>query len=130
MRIFVVSGVLLFQSSGLAVSQAITEFALPGGPARTITAGPDGNLWFVETSANKIGKITVNGSVTEYMGPPTGADLYDIVAGPDGNLWFTRYFSNKIGRITVNGVITQFPFAPCTFPGGIARGSDGNLWIG
>ena len=38
----------------------ITEFPLPtasSGPAG-ITAGPDGNLWFTELVANKIGRIT------------------------------------------------------------------------
>src|SRR5262249_32483727 len=41
---------------------AVTEFSIPTANSSPygITAGPDGNLWFVESSAkaNKIGKIT------------------------------------------------------------------------
>ncbi len=42
-----------------AKSSTITEFSLPttGGPA-SITAGPDGNLWFTEFKASKIGRIS------------------------------------------------------------------------
>ena len=38
----------------------VTEFALPGPTTRpeSITAGPDGNLWFIEEQANRIGRIT------------------------------------------------------------------------
>ena len=57
-----------------------------------IVAGPDGNLWFTETSrsTHKIGRITTAGVVTEFS-IPTGATSGPggIAAGPDGNLWFT-----------------------------------------
>ena len=32
----------------------------------SITAGPDGNLWFTEWGANRIGRITPSGVVTEF----------------------------------------------------------------
>ncbi len=38
---------------------------------RNITAGPDGDPWFTEAVANKIGWITTGGSITEYP-IPTG----------------------------------------------------------
>ena len=43
----------------------------PHGQQRGLrhTAGPDGNLWFVENSANKIGRITTAGVVTEFAVP-------------------------------------------------------------
>lgn len=56
-----------------------TEFLLPANSTGTggIAAGPDGNLWFTETSSGKIGKISTAGFVTEYPIPtvysnPTG----------------------------------------------------------
>ena len=51
-----------------AVLTGITEFSITSsnsGP-RGITAGPDGNIWFVENATNKIAKITPTGTVTEY----------------------------------------------------------------
>ena len=46
----------------------ITEFSIPtaGSNPYDITAGPDGNLWFTEHDANKIGRITPSGAVTEF----------------------------------------------------------------
>src|SRR4029077_12946490 len=41
------------------LTPTITEFPIPTANSSPygITAGPDGNLWFVETAANKIGEI-------------------------------------------------------------------------
>jgi streptogramin lyase len=40
-----------------------------GGTAEEITAGPDGRLWFAESSPHRIGAITTSGVVTEYAVP-------------------------------------------------------------
>ena len=74
-----------------------------------ITAGPDGNLWFTEEGANKIGRITPSGRITEFPIPTASSGPDGITAGPDGNLWFTEGAANKIGRITPTGAITEFP---------------------
>ncbi|SKG70783.1 hydrolase [Mycobacteroides abscessus subsp. bolletii] len=100
------------------------------GPA-TITAGPDGNLWFTESLANKIGRITPDGQVTEFSaGLSRGSAPDRITAGPDGNLWFTQVLGNTIGRITPDGQITEFAgLSPNSGPFGITAGPDGNLWF-
>ena len=51
--------------AGSAGAQVVTEFSA-GADAFAITAGPDGNLWFTETGANGIGRITPAGVVTEF----------------------------------------------------------------
>ena len=50
---------------------AIAEYPLPTAAsyAYGIAAGPDGALWFTEWSANRIGRITTAGAVTEYPVP-------------------------------------------------------------
>src|SRR5262249_39770506 len=62
-------------------TDCITEFAIPtasSGPG-AITAGPDGALWFIETAANQIGRITTNGKVThEFSIPTTNSGASDI----------------------------------------------------
>jgi hypothetical protein len=65
----------------------------------SIATGPDGNLWFTESAASKIAKITPAGAVTEYSVAPNTVPS-GITAGPDGNLWFTEMQTSKIGRIT------------------------------
>ena len=121
-----------------AGAQAITEFALPttGGPFQ-IAAGPDGNLWFTETTllAPKIGRITPTGVITEF--PLTGSAFIatDITAGPDGNLWVTLSDSGEaafaaIGRMTPAGALTIYALPnPASNPGSIVQGPDGALWF-
>ena len=110
----------------------IVEFALPIASSYPwgIASGPDGNLWFTEFAANKVGRITTAGVVTEFSIPTAGSSPQGIASGPDGNLWFRRRAANKIGRITTAGVITEFPIPTAGGdPSGIASGPDGNLWF-
>ncbi len=112
----------------------ITEFALPSNTSTglAITAGPDGNLWFTENSANnnEVGRISPAGTISEFFVPLRLSGLQDIASGPDGNLWFTEGGANKIGRITPSGVINEFAIPAGLFdPVGITSGPDGNLWF-
>lgn len=99
-------------------------------------AGPDGNIWFavpaVVAGAEKIGKITPSGAITEYPLPTHNSYLQGITTGPDGNVWFTEYEGNKIGRITPTGTITTFAKPKDDFYtpglGYITAGPDGNIW--
>ena len=91
-----------------------------------ITAGADGNMWFTESDANKIGKLTPSGQYTEYAVPTPNAGLGPITNGPDGNVWFGEI--GKIGKITPDGKITEYAIAGGG-PYGLAGGADGNVWF-
>jgi uncharacterized repeat protein (TIGR01451 family) len=130
-------GVTLGRAGGqsLTVASAVTEFAIPtaGSSPYGITAGPDGNLWFVENDGNKVGNITPGGAVTEYAIPNLGSLPFGITAGPDGDLWFTEFKNNKVAKIFPSGGVFEFPLpngnsAPGG-PAGITAGPDGNLWF-
>jgi streptogramin lyase len=112
---------------------AITEFPAPGnGTPWSITAGPDGNLWYVSatTAGSFIGRVTPAGVITTFPTPTFSPGLEGITKGPDGNLWFTEANDNKIGRITPSGTITEFALPPSrSGPYGIVAGPDGNLWF-
>jgi streptogramin lyase len=121
----------------LAATPALASFPIHEYPVPTANAGAydtalgsDGNVWFTEFDANKIGKITPSGVVTEFTIPTANSDPEGIAAGPDGNLWFTETLGNKIGRITPAGVITEFPI-PTAKSGasGITAGPDGKMWF-
>ena len=115
-----------------ASSPTITAYPTPttGSNPYVITAGPDGNLWFAESSANKIGRITPTGAITEFPIPTSGSGAFGITAGPDGNLWFVESNANQIGQITPSGVVTEFSIPTGgSGPNGIAAGPDGNLWF-
>jgi len=117
-----------------------------------ITAGPDGNLWFLKnpdihnippppSTIFTVGRVTLNGVITEFPLPTLGQFPASITPGPDGNVWFTEQFVQflgqpaniplgQIGRITPQGTITEFPLAVGDAPGDITAGPDGNLWFG
>ena len=85
-------------------NETIDHFVIPtsGSSPIAITGGPDGNVWFTEPGANKIGKITPQGTITEFTIPtPEQKQLPSITTGPDGNIWFTEPLSNKLGKIQV-----------------------------
>jgi streptogramin lyase len=117
------------------VPSAITEFPLPPSAtgaaigASSVTAGPDGNVWFTDPTRSAVGRITPAGEVTEFstVGNAAGA----ITTGPDGNLWFTGdALGGEIGRITPTGQVTEFTlpneFAQLT---AVTAGPDGNVWF-
>jgi streptogramin lyase len=94
-----------------------------------LTAGPDGNLWFTESSANKIGNISPDLATINEIPMSQPAAPFNITTGPDGALWFTE-FANQIGRATTSGMITESKPPPVqAFPLGITAGPDGNLWF-
>lgn len=97
-----------------------------------ITAGPDGNLWFIHDFENLIGRVEMDGTVTTFplLSPrctQASAGLYDITAGADGNLWYTNHACKTVGRITPSGTMTELYLN--FFPLFITSGPDGNLWF-
>ena len=88
----------------------VTEFPIPtsgGFPSYITSAG--GDLWFTEESANKIGRITTAGTITEFPSGSSGAGPYDIITGPDGAVWFGALISQSIVRIDRSGAVTFVP---------------------
>jgi len=95
-----------------------------------IAAGPDGNLWFTQSTGNAIGRISTSGVVRAFSkGLTHDAGAQGMAAGPDGNVWFAQWGANSIGRITTTGVVTEFELSAASRPSEIAAGPDGNLWF-
>src|SRR5262249_42929171 len=116
----------------IAIQASVTQFALPNadsGP-RGITAGPDGALWFTEFFADKIGRISTAGRITEIQVPPHSGPL-EIIAASDGRLYFTEFSRNRIGRMTTTGALAELAsdMSPHASPSGLAFGPDGALWF-
>ena len=88
----------------------VTDFGPTGAKPSGIAFGRDGALWFTETDAGKVGRMTTTGRLTEFPLPSAVSEPGEIVAGPDGAMWFTEFKGNKIGRIEVGS--TTLPPAP------------------
>ena len=93
-----------------------------------MTLGADGNVWFTQPHADKVGKITSGGYITEYPLPAAGVPL-GIAAGADRNLWVTVVRAPVIYRMTPKGDITPFPMPAKSMAAFITAGPDGNLWF-
>jgi virginiamycin B lyase len=123
-------GVLIALPSTALAAPAIQEFPLPTAAAQPqdIVQGLDGNMWFTERGANKIGRV-VGTTITEFpiAAGATGPDI--IVVGPDGALWFTE--ANGVGRMPTGNPagVTAIGGMGIVQPRGIAVGPDGNLWV-
>lgn len=104
-----------------------------------IVSGPDGALWFTESLAGSIGRITTGGAITEYALPAPNLSPQAITVGPDGNLWFTCIpdpvssgAPGQIGKITPYGQITLYVLpSPNSLPTGIAIGpkNTDTIWF-
>jgi streptogramin lyase len=129
---------LIAADPGPALAVGIAEYPIPlAQDPSAITAGPDGNVWFVEEGGS-VGKITPSGTVTQYALPtspnyPVGPVPLGITTGPDGNLWFTEAAVGNVGRITPSGTITIFPLTGNlnipVGPSQIVSGPGGALWF-
>ena len=110
-----------------------TEYCIPTH-ADAMTVGPDGALWFTEremvpnANISKVGRLFLDGKVTEYSVPSGSWYTSDIITGPDGALWFTGY-SGAIGRITTSGVVSRYSTNTISGIVGLTAGPDGAVWF-
>jgi streptogramin lyase len=105
-------------------THAVTTYQVTGTAHPTaITAGPDGNMYFVDPGNNAIGQITPAGSFNEFPTPTAGvfgpnAAPFGITAGPDGNIWFTEQTGvggGKVGKLTIAAPTLGIAPNPLTF---------------
>jgi len=97
---------ILLSACSAETSKSITEYPIPAtvsipypGSLQSITADGDGNIWFVETQVNKIGKYSPStGEFNEYPIPNLYSGADSITLGPGGNLWFTESHASECNR--------------------------------
>ncbi len=101
-----------------------------GSRLQWLTLGSDGALWFTDSGANKIGRMSGTGNVTEFSVPTPSAGLTGICQGPDGKLWFLEGAANKVGTVTMSGSFHEYAI-PTPYSGAfdIVTGPDGALWF-
>jgi virginiamycin B lyase len=79
-----------------------TAFDLPpGGFADEfgqVTVGSDGALWFATDSSSRIGRATVDGTVTIVQLPGDFTPVDGIAQAPDGSFWLTDGWDEQIVR--------------------------------
>lgn len=107
------------------ISSALSSSAAPQG----IAMGPDGNMWFAEFGADKIGRVTPAGVVTE-LALTSGSKPFDVAAGHDGAIWFSEWGRDKIGHMTTDGtLLPEISLSSGAQPTGIAADDQGRIWV-
>jgi virginiamycin B lyase len=120
------------------LSYAINEFPVPApasAPNR-IHAGPDGNVWFLDTGQNTLGRITPTGQVTELAPFPSLPEIGNFGFARDGGTWNIWMSSGtNITEITLQGavlhdyVIPSMLSRPNPWAGLLlVVGPDSNIW--
>jgi virginiamycin B lyase len=99
----------------------------PAPGLEKIAKGRDGDMWFTERAAYRIGRIsTSSGRIVEFPLPP-GAVPTSISEGPDGDMWFTT--ETKLGRITPIGRVALLPIIGAEHLDSLASDHRDGLWI-
>ncbi|AGK75096.1 Virginiamycin B lyase [Streptomyces microflavus DSM 40593] len=68
-------------------------------PAGRLGADADGNHWFTEWGANRIGRITPDGRIDEHDLPSPASEPHGITQGSDGAMW-TALEIGTVARLT------------------------------
>lgn len=102
----------------------IASYADSHGPTE-FAAAPSA-LWFTDNGAGYVGKITTDGTITEFN---VGGNPNHPVLGSDGNIWFVSSNTTTLTKISAEGLTTSFTFGSGNFSA-LVKASDGTFWIG
>lgn len=109
---------------------AIAEFHTPTLKSRPtgIVTGPDGALWFSESNAGRIGRLTPQGDFTEYPLPGPGGTPGPIAVS-DGLLWAIDSDTSLL-LVSTAGEMRELALPPAREgPRGIVAAPGGGVWI-
>jgi virginiamycin B lyase len=106
-----------------------TKGAHPHDPA----VGNNGDLWFTEQMANKLGRFDpASQKFREYPVPGENAGPHGLVSDAEGNIWFTANFGGYIGKLDPQtGKVTQYkmPVEKADDPHTAVFDGRGILWF-
>jgi hypothetical protein len=132
--------------SKISANGAVTVISNTSGPTTPITpvtAGPDGNPWWVGALSVKVAgsehsffaiyELTPSGVTMKIQTPIEiwRGTPQSITLGPDGNLWYPLPTSEpSIDRYVPGGGITEYPLeGGSTYPDSITVGANRSLWF-
>lgn len=113
----------------LTMSGKHKAFTVGSGP-QSICVGPDNALWFSESGAAAIGRITTSGKYERFSVGLSYSIPNGIAVGPDQSLWFTDSGVHAIGRMTTKGKVKLYVIrSGLPELQQIAAGPDGRMWF-
>src|SRR5438876_11209185 len=130
----VLAALMLFLA-GAAHAQILTtvQTASPGSTPTQTATGPDGTIWFVEETGNRVGTITPNRLyINEVNLIIPNSRPTAITVDRNGLAWFAESGANKIGsynRSTNSLVEYQLPGNNVLGISGISVDFQGQVWF-
>jgi streptogramin lyase len=88
-------GVGRLTPTGMPTWYSLAKAAGPGD----IHLGPDGAMLFVEAGLDKVGRITTDGSISEFTGSPLLGDLNALGFDADGNVGISGTSSQYVAKM-------------------------------
>jgi streptogramin lyase len=124
---------------GAATASAapLAEFNLPAGASATsLIDGPDGALYFAETTTTgqKIGRITTSGTITTTP-VNTAGDISSMALAANGTIWFSiSDGALGVGKLTPSGQVTIINpgmdgLSANAIPNEMTDSPDGSVWF-
>ncbi len=137
--------VVAYDPSGIVPPQFF-DAPVASASLQGITIGPDGTIWFAETTAKRIGHIipclTGSCNVTDYGPPPNVEIAFPIQLAVDrgGVVWFTDHGRGQFGSFNPStgewrafgiGYCSEWynPDCPVGLPNAISLDSNGMIWF-
>lgn len=133
-----VCGCFLWVASSV-YGEVVLEYHTPtpdSSPA-DLAFDAEGNLWFTELNANRIGKLDpskakslTSQGITEYELPQPNSKPHFLTVAENGLIWFTEG-ANRIGRLDPgNGTFKEYDIpSPHSEPHQIVEAPDGSIWF-
>lgn len=76
------------------------DLSVPGALPTRLIVTPSGEIWFVMTNANRIGRIQPDlEQITEYEIPTKQSTPTDLLVDGAGLIWFVEQDANQLGRM-------------------------------
>ena len=83
-----------------------------------------------EAGGSRIGRMTVDGTVNEFLLPRPDSQPRAMAVHPDGGIWFVETGANALGRLDRDGTIVEFAVpTPNASVRGVAVSTDGDIWF-
>ena len=95
--------------------KVVERVLAPGSGPFSLCRDRNGDLWFVEQTANRIGWVSFNGArslaetkLEEFSIPTPESEPADIVSDAWGGVWFSEKAAGQVGYVS-GGRVTEFP---------------------